>query len=252
MPLEALLGLAIPVTYVVLLALEAAVPGRTFPKTPGWLWLGLVFMTIIVTINATAGSWLPIGWLEAHRLFDLSSLGLWGAIPGVIITSFVNYWFHRAEHRFDIVWRVLHQMHHSAERVDISGSAYTHPLEIIIQTTYGLAIATFVLGLSPAAAGIVGYVGALLAMTQHWNVPTPHWVGYLVQRPESHCLHHEYGVHDRNFGDFPVWDMIFGTFENPRTFEGKVGFDTPTLNALARSITFRDVGGARAEGRAAG
>ena len=31
-------------------------------------------------------------------------------------------------------------------------------------------------------------------------------------------------VHARNYGDIPVFDMIFGTFVNPRSFEGEVGF----------------------------
>ena len=47
---------------------------------------------------------------------------------------------------------------------------------------------------------------------------------YFIQRPESHSYHHERGVHARNYGDLPVFDMIFGTFHNPREFVGEVGF----------------------------
>ena len=36
--------------------------------------------------------------------------------------------------------------------------------------------------------------------------------------------HHERGVHARNYGDLPLFDMIFGTFHNPKEFVGEVGF----------------------------
>jgi sterol desaturase/sphingolipid hydroxylase (fatty acid hydroxylase superfamily) len=61
-------------------------------------------------------------------------------------------------------------------------------------------------------------------MFQHANIRTPHWLGYLVTRPECHSAHHERGVHGRNYGDIPLYDMLFGTFHNPKSFEGEVGF----------------------------
>jgi sterol desaturase/sphingolipid hydroxylase (fatty acid hydroxylase superfamily) len=56
-------------------------------------------------------------------------------------------------------------------------------------------------------------------------VRTPTWLGYVIQRPEAHCRHHELNVHASNYSDFPIIDMIFGTFQNPREFEGRVGFE---------------------------
>ncbi len=61
-------------------------------------------------------------------------------------------------------------------------------------------------------------------MFQHTNVRTPQWLGYFVQRPESHSHHHERGVHARNYSDLPVFDMLFGTFHNPRGFAPATGF----------------------------
>ena len=59
------------------------------------------------------------------------------------------------------------------------------------------------------------------AIFQHANVRTPRWLGYFVQRPESHSLHHERGVHRDNYSDLPVFDMLFGTFRNPRALRGR-------------------------------
>jgi sterol desaturase/sphingolipid hydroxylase (fatty acid hydroxylase superfamily) len=54
-------------------------------------------------------------------------------------------------------------------------------------------------------------------MFQHANLRTPRWLGYIIQRPESHGIHHERGLHAFNYADLPLWDMVFGTFRNPRT-----------------------------------
>ena len=43
--------------------------------------------------------WLPVDWLDKHRLFNLSGLGLWGAPVTFVVASFISYWFHRSEHR---------------------------------------------------------------------------------------------------------------------------------------------------------
>jgi len=56
-------------------------------------------------------------------------------------------------------------------------------------------VTVFLLGLDPLAAAIIGYVGAFYGLFQHWNVRTPRWLGYVIQRPEAHCHHHELNVH---------------------------------------------------------
>ena len=61
----------------------------------------------------------------------------------------------------------------------------------------------------------MGYVHAVAAMVQHLNVATPRWLSLFFQRPEAHGLHHERGVHYRNFADLPLWDRVFGTYANP-------------------------------------
>ena len=58
----------------------------------------------------------------------------------------------------------------------------------------------------------------------HWNIKTPYWIGFLIQRPESHCIHHQRNKHSNNYSDLPLWDMLFGTFHNPRAKEFACGF----------------------------
>ena len=58
----------------------------------------------------------------------------------------------------------------------------------------------------------------LFAFFPHTNIKTPEWVGYFIQRPEGHVLHHARELKRVNYGDFPIWDMLFGTWVNPKEY----------------------------------
>jgi sterol desaturase/sphingolipid hydroxylase (fatty acid hydroxylase superfamily) len=45
----------------------------------------------------------------------------------------------------------------------------------------------------------------------------------------------------RNYSDFPLWDMLLGSWRNPRHFEGEVGFEAPTDRRTGAMLAFRDV-----------
>jgi len=104
-----------------------------------------------------------------------------------------------------------------------------------------LFVTVIVLGLQPLAAALVGYVFAFYGYFQHWNVRTPQWLGYIIQRPESHCVHHRLGVHYYNFADLPLWDIVFGTFRNPRQFNGECGFEHGADRRMPAMLAFADV-----------
>lgn len=249
---EDLLGLAIPVTYLVMLAVEHWRPARRFPPIPWWRTLGAVFVVILLTINMMLPLMLPVEWLATHRLLDLSSLGVGGgAVVGYLVVSLVNYVWHRSEHRFMILWRGFHQLHHSPTRMDISGAAFTHPLEVVAAGIIAIGITVFLLGVDPLAAALTGYIGAFYSMFQHWNIRTPGWLGYIIERPESHCRHHEMNVHADNYSDLPLWDILFGTFRNPETFDGEVGFEGPASRRIGAMLLGADVNAVGAPGREA-
>jgi sterol desaturase/sphingolipid hydroxylase (fatty acid hydroxylase superfamily) len=125
--------------------------------------------------------------------------------------------------------------------MDMSGSQVFHPLEMLVFALMGVAVTTLVLGLDPLAAAVTGYIAAFYGMFQHLNLKTPQWLGVIIQRPEAHCVHHSRGVHAWNYADFPLWDMIFGSWRNPKHFEGEVGFDAPANRRLGAMLAFADV-----------
>jgi sterol desaturase/sphingolipid hydroxylase (fatty acid hydroxylase superfamily) len=98
-----------------------------------------------------------------------------------------------------------------------------------------------VLGLDPVAAALVGYLVAFNGYFQHWNVRTPQWIGYILQRPEAHCVHHRLGFHYYNFADLSLWDILFGTFRNPPQFRGECGFEAGADRRLGAILGFADV-----------
>jgi sterol desaturase/sphingolipid hydroxylase (fatty acid hydroxylase superfamily) len=79
-------------------------------------------------------------------------------------------------------------------------------------------------GVGRDAAAFAVLMTGFAELFYHWNVRTPYWLGFIVQRPESHCIHHEEGVHAYNYADLPLWDMLFGTFQNPKRWDARCGF----------------------------
>lgn len=239
---EELLSLAIPLVYILLLVIESRYAARAFEKVRRWRWTGGAFFVMVLAVGSLAPWLLPLTWFKAHPVFDLSGLGLMGVPVGLLAVTFLGYWLHRGEHKFNWLWRAAHQLHHSAPRVDMAGAYFTHPVEVLLKVSLATTTSVYLLGLTPVAASAVGLIGALLSMWQHWNIHTPHWLGYLIPRPESHVLHHERDVHARNYGDLPIWDMLFGTFVNPReAWTGQVGFDRHSSQRIMDMLVMRDV-----------
>jgi sterol desaturase/sphingolipid hydroxylase (fatty acid hydroxylase superfamily) len=226
MKLEELLGLAIPVMFLVLLGIESLYSARKFETVSGWRWRGGMFFVMVLVVGSVTPLLLPLAWLKSHAILEFGHLGLIGVPLGLLVATFFGYWLHRAEHRFNWLWRASHQLHHSAVRIDMAGAFYTHPVEVVLKVVLSTIVVTFLLGLTPLAASAVGLVGAMLSMFQHWNIRTPYWLGFIVPRPESHVLHHARGVKPKNFGDLPLWDIVFGTYKNPKQdWVGEVGFE---------------------------
>ncbi len=237
-----ILGMLVPVTYFGFLITEKLWPARQFPSRKGWQWIGIAFLVVISTISVIVPLLIPAAWLAAHRIFDGTRLGVaGGAFVGFVLMEGVIYAWHRSAHNVGFLWRGFHQMHHSPQRVDVPGSVVFHPLEMLVQVLLQLGLTLVVLGLDPLAAAIIGYLIAFNGSFQHWNVRTPQWLGYLIQRPESHCVHHRLGVHYYNYSDFPPWDMLFGTFRNPAKFMGECGFDAGADRKLGAMLFLADV-----------
>ena len=98
-----------------------------------------------------------------------------------------------------------------------------------------------IVGLTPQAATLAIIITTFLGIFQHTNVKTPRWLGYIIQRPESHNIHHEKNVHAYNYSDLPIFDIIFKTFRNPKGFEVETGFYPGASSKIVDMLLFRDI-----------
>jgi len=243
-PLEILLdpvSLAVLSIYALLMIWEAIFPARQLPKIKYWKLRGLSAFAFFFYLS----SYLPIltdPYLEPFRLVDLSSLGaLGGGLVGILLYEFGVYVWHRALHTSDFLWRTFHQMHHSAERLDTYGAFYFSPMDMIGWTVLGSICFALLVGLSPQAITVTLLVTNFMGMFQHANINTPRWLGYIIQRPESHTVHHAKGIHKHNYSDLPIFDILFGTFENPRKYEHQTGFYYGASAKVLDMLTFKDL-----------
>ena len=134
---------------------------RRFETPRFWRLRALVVtIGIFVITSWVAGLWGEL--FEGMSLFDLSSLGaIGGAVVGVLVYEFFHYWYHRAAHQWDWLWRAGHQMHHSAESMDAFGAYYLHPLDAALFTTWSVIAFFPVLGLSPVVEHFLMLQGKL-------------------------------------------------------------------------------------------
>lgn len=212
-----------------------------FPDVRYWRVMGIVSFILYFTI-ATYAPFLWDSWFGTHQLLDGSALPFSAQVViGFLVLEFGIYFWHRTMHSVDPIWRVTHQMHHAAERVDIWGAYYFHPVDMLGWALLGSACLVGIFGMTPEATLVVAVLTTIPGMFQHVNISTPHWLGWFVQRPEMHLIHHQRGVHAWNYGDIPLPDMIFGTYRNPKSWEGQNGFHDGSTMQIPEMLAFRKI-----------
>ncbi|WP_298533344.1 sterol desaturase family protein [uncultured Algibacter sp.] len=243
-PLELLLdplSLTVLASYALLILWEEVFPARKLPKVRFWRIKGLVFFFVFFFV----ASYLPIlidPVLAEFQVFDLTNLGVvTSSLIGLIIYELVIYLYHVTMHKYDFLWRTFHQVHHSAERLDAYGSLFHSPLDMVGFTLVGSVSFALLLGLPAQTITILLFIINFLAFFQHANIKTPRWIGYLVQRPESHSIHHGRGIHKNNYADLPLIDMVFGTFQNPENYQKETGFYDGASQRIIDMLCFKDV-----------
>ena len=227
--------------YAGLIFWERMAPAQKLAESRAWPLRGIIAFVLFFYLS----TYLPLIWndfLTPYQLFDLSAVHpAVAAVAGLLVSEFAVYWYHRSLHGSNVLWRVFHQMHHSAERVDTFGAFYFSPMDIIGFTALSSLALVVVVGMSPPAATAVLLLTTFLTIFQHTNIRTPQWLGYIVQRPESHSIHHARGIHGYNYSDLPVFDLLFGTFRNPPARERESGFYSGASERILDMLCFRDI-----------
>ncbi len=223
------------------LIIERLWPAREMPTVRWWWWRVLLVNVTQAGIVLIAGyTW--DAWMQGASLLNLR--GHFGDVASAfiayLVSCFVYYWWHRLRHESKLFWRLCHQLHHSPRRIEIVTSFYKHPVEITLNSVLCSIIVYPLLGCSPAAAMGYTMLAALAEYFYHWNIRTPYWLGWFVQRPESHRVHHQSQRHTNNYADLPLFDWMFGTLENAKN-EVQCGFDAGREQQFGQMLAFKDV-----------
>jgi len=150
-----------------------------------------------------------------HFLQSLPSF--WKIVFALFVADFLIYWIHRAEHRFDLLWRT-DAWHHSVEQTYWLAGFRIRFLHSIIYNIPQVIIPVTLFRLSPAEAGIGYSLALLIQFWEHTNLTVN--VGplaWLIITPDYHRIHHSATVHrGKNLGTtFSLWDRMFGTYVEP-------------------------------------
>ena len=163
-----------------------------------------------------------IAWLYAHVAMPplakvVAHWPLWPqAILVVVAYDAMQYGLHRWFHG-DRLWR-FHAIHHSAREIDIMTSFRIHPVNFLAYVGAPTAI-LLLAGFPPAAFAVLAPFNFLMACLTHANL---NWTygpfRYVIASPMYHRWHHAIveGSQSRNYApNFPVWDLMCGTFHMP-------------------------------------
>jgi sterol desaturase/sphingolipid hydroxylase (fatty acid hydroxylase superfamily) len=192
--------------------------GRRFLVNFGLIACSALLGLIVPFSNIIAATWAQdIGF----GLLNMVSMPWWAVLaPTLIIRTLTQYWYHRASHRWSLLWR-LHRIHHSDTHIDLSLALREHPLDLIPSLLVHGA-STIIFGLPVWA---VALVDLLLILGHYWqhidgkmHPRLAKALGGIFATPEIHRIHHSAWERqtNSNYGNLLIiWDRIFGSFVEP-------------------------------------
>jgi sterol desaturase/sphingolipid hydroxylase (fatty acid hydroxylase superfamily) len=221
--LRFIFSLALAALFLLFLALEAALPLRrrararrqrwpvNFALTAGVLAAGLL---AVRPVALAVIFWVGDRNLGLLRLVSLPSP--FAVLLGLVLMDLTFYWWHRANHRFFLLWR-FHGVHHLDPDLDVTSAARFHFGEVLYSTLFrvlqvgllGVDVYTFLLYEAT-------YQGA--NMLQHSNLRLPLLLERVLNKvlvtPRMHGIHHSVVSAEvgSNFSVvFRWWDILHRT-----------------------------------------
>ena len=212
-------GISCSVSLVLIMLHEITLPYR-----PEWkpaladIFGDLVFM---FTVKILLPLLLLVAVSAAIRESGLSFDALWPhglpipvqVIMMLLVIEFMHYWYHRASHKLEFIWR-FHAVHHSPHRLYSLRAVRFHPFDETLK--YIVDVSPFII-LSVASEAVYGHfmIVAITGFFQHSNCRVKLGpLNYVVNGPELHRWHHSEFIEesDHNYGNaLIVWDVIFKT-----------------------------------------
>ena len=239
-----------PILYLIVIVIVQVLLGTLeywMPARPSWvvpakeklagvgIVILLVMMSIVVTGLYEAILSEPLSVLRGklhldfwpHDWHPLAQLFM-----AFILSEFVWYGIHRAEHRWYGIWRLSgHGAHHSFKHLNALNFGLNHPLELFFLAVPP-AIVELLFGVGAPAAGAAMVMVAQTSIV-HSNLElNSKGIGLFFTTNRYHFHHHSIVREESNtnYGcAIILWDRIFGTFVDSDTVECGIGPTEPTL-----------------------
>ena len=182
-------------------------------------------VTMVVARFAAAQTWTPLSWLD--------QFGWLRFVTAVICLDAWTYAWHRANHRFDFLWR-FHRVHHSDTAMNVTTSARFHVGELFMSATLRLMVVG-ILGISPAQILVHELILVAVSQFHHATIRLgrfDHLLRWLIVTPGLHQIHHSRRPQEmhRNFASIlSVWDRLGRSFR-AESVDQEIRFGVPGLD----------------------
>lgn len=233
------------------LMFEAVSSNRRVPASSARLNVGCIVLGWLAQLATAFSLAYGVQWvvlkLPGHGLLKgLIAAGVAGhiALPVMIVIwlavgDFFFYWFHRAQHHWHWLW-AEHELHHSDTEMNVTTAWRNHWLETPFQT---VAVTGPLFYFFEANIGIsIVFQVTFTALAGFTHLNTPWSLGRFnawLANPHTHRIHHsrEPEHRDKNFAViFPVWDVLFGTYYQPRADERPATGTPEPTTTLGRAV----------------
>lgn len=234
----------------IIMILERIFPDQKLKPVDGW-WKWVIFINLfqlfaVILAIFTWEKWLQnTNYYKSVTDFHLKDYlsPFWCGCVAYFVNQWLFYHWHKARHEVYLFWILFHQFHHSASRIETITSFYKHPLEIIVDSQIMAVLSYSVLGIDSQATVWLSVFSAIGEYLYHMNIYTPRIFGYIFQRAVAHRCHHRFMKRrdTPNFSDFPIFDILGGTFENPEYYDEPSGFSIDKEIRRFDMLLFKDV-----------
>lgn len=197
---------------------------------------GLLSVAVVVPISAWASThaldWRPVWWS-----------GWTGLAADLLILDFAIYWWHRANHVFQPLWR-FHEVHHLDRFLDTTTAVRFHFGEVFLSACLR-AVVIILCGIPLASVLVFETMVLLMALFNHSNLRLParleRPLSWVLVTPSIHWVHH-HAVRrdtDSNYGNtLSVWDRLFGSLSpTVRWPEMPIGVERMGPKSLGNLLT---------------
>ncbi len=203
--------------------IEAANPAG---QTGGTARFNTWYAVVVTLLQSALG---PVAGIETaylanrlgHPFLPLPAHGWKMALSVLVLLlskDFIDYWFHRAQHRFPALW-AMHSFHHSDHAMNVTTSQRHFWLERVLSVLVLYVPIGLVFSFSRTTALLFAAGAMFFSLFPHMNLRVEFKrFSWAALGPQLHRLHHSSRPEDYNAnyaGMFPVLDVMFGTYKQP-------------------------------------